>query len=148
MTTPIRTYVLDNGQEYSAHSLYFVETAAPLAVMEEAVTFMNHSIVGIVEGSIAWRASGGSTSLAEYVSPYDIWGHDDSRGQPQMRSAHVRFITRKQSQYEGKPPPTLVIGWCLAHQREKWFSAVPDWWSPVVRSNLRSLVLAHFTVMP
>lgn len=64
-------YILDNGMDYSDHSIYFVESDWPeeaevIRLLSYAHT--SYSLIGV--GAIAWRDPGSVESLANNITPY------------------------------------------------------------------------------
>ncbi len=84
----IRTYVIDNGQHYSDHEIFFVETEATIeqvgeliALIREGIGFYD-AVVAHIDGRFIWR-EGKSMRLEDYaerVLQYaDEWSVTESK---------------------------------------------------------------------
>lgn len=81
-----RTFIIDNGGEYSGHELLFVETGAEPADVEALVAATGAlsdschrdrlRVVATVDGPLEWRAPGASSTPRQFVGSALIpcWG--------------------------------------------------------------------------
>jgi hypothetical protein len=67
-----KTYVIDNGGEYSDHRLYFVETHWPVEVIEQCIAIKSNeyekAYLVAALGSVEWLGTANRMTLAEYLA--------------------------------------------------------------------------------
>lgn len=74
----LRTFIIDNGCEYSDHTVWFIETHLPVERVVEAVSLSGHTLDAVVEGPVDWREGRPSTYREWAASLYGsglVWAN-------------------------------------------------------------------------
>lgn len=71
----MRTFIIDNGQDYSYHTIYFVETNIEIVAVERLLSLFKrwgyydeYHLVAVADGRLEWRAENEALTLRGFIA--------------------------------------------------------------------------------
>jgi hypothetical protein len=89
----VKTWIIDNGGEWSEHEIIFVYTDAPDELVLRCVQMQRHTVMAVVDGPLEWRVSGATRMLTQYV-PLDTMRNLRARREPLPAESRAWIVSR------------------------------------------------------
>lgn len=90
----MKTWIIDNGGEWSDHEMFFVATDAPDDLVLRCVEYRGHVVKGVVDGPIAWRVDGTTIMLVEYLPLAQMRNLLRARREPLPAESRAWIVSR------------------------------------------------------